>query len=332
MASWIYVFGILTPGSQLHPWAILTGCVLAIMGPTWWHVSSVGLFVNSLHLWSVEAFFFFDGVIDLWGKFFMAAWEGEPTPDVDHRSCHLRDLGRCRLHRRSVPAELRLPMDLHASQGRHQRQWGGRHLQRLELRADADVAHRAPPAGRRRGPTGVHVLMVRCRGIVPPFEVQGDAVQFGPNPSPAETEDDSRARDAGCAEAAVRFNPDRDVEDWHGAYVPDYILKEALVALLVVGVLIAGLAIIFSSPDEHPVTLKSWTANDPVEVAQTAITELDGTSAVATYGPPYNATPDSSQSIGFFSPEKWFGVRHPVNTAQDFVIDPLRTLPNRPAL
>jgi hypothetical protein len=129
-----------------------------------------------------------------------------------------------------------------------------------------------------------------------------------------------------------RFNPDRDVEDWQGAYVPYDILKEALVALLVVGVLIAGLAIIFSSPDEHPVTLKSWTANDPVDFAQTAITELDGTSAVATYGPPYNATPGSSQSIGFFSPEKWFGVRHPVNTAQDFVIDPLRTLPNRPAL
>ena len=81
-----------------------------------------------------------------------------------------------------------------------------------------------------------------------------------------------------------RFNPDRDVEDWHGAYVPYDILKEALVALLVVGVLIAGLAIIFSSPDEHPVTLKSWTANDPVDFAQTAITELDGTSAVATYG------------------------------------------------
>ena len=65
-----------------------------------------------------------------------------------------------------------------------------------------------------------------------------------------------------------RFNPDRDVEDWHGAYVPYDILKEALVALLVVGVLIAGLSIIFSSPDEHPVTLKSWTANDPVDFAR----------------------------------------------------------------
>jgi ubiquinol-cytochrome c reductase cytochrome b subunit len=74
MASWIYVFGVLTVVSLI--WVIVTGCVLAIMGPSWWHVSSTGLFVNSLHLWSVEAFFFFM-VIHLWGKFFMAAWRGK---------------------------------------------------------------------------------------------------------------------------------------------------------------------------------------------------------------------------------------------------------------
>jgi quinol-cytochrome oxidoreductase complex cytochrome b subunit len=73
MASWVYVFGVLTVVSLA--WVIATGCVLAVMGPNWWHTSSVGLFVNSLHLWSVEAFFFFM-VIHLWGKFFMAAWRG----------------------------------------------------------------------------------------------------------------------------------------------------------------------------------------------------------------------------------------------------------------
>ena len=73
MASWIYVFGVLTVVSLV--WVIVTGCILAVMGPSWWHVSSTGHFVNSLHLWSVEAFFFFM-VIHLWGKFFMAAWRG----------------------------------------------------------------------------------------------------------------------------------------------------------------------------------------------------------------------------------------------------------------
>ena len=74
MASWIYVFGVLSVVSLA--WVIVTGCVLAVMGPSWWHVSAVGHFVNSLHLWSVELFFFFM-VIHLWGKFFMAAWRGK---------------------------------------------------------------------------------------------------------------------------------------------------------------------------------------------------------------------------------------------------------------
>jgi ubiquinol-cytochrome c reductase cytochrome b subunit len=44
-------------------------------GINWWHTTTVGHFFNSLHLWSVELFFFFM-VVHLWGKFFMAAWRG----------------------------------------------------------------------------------------------------------------------------------------------------------------------------------------------------------------------------------------------------------------
>ena len=126
------------------------------------------------------------------------------------------------------------------------------------------------------------------------------------------------------------WNPDRDVKEWKGAYRPYDIVKEAFVALLAVGVLILLLTVVFSSPDEPAVTLKTWSTNNPVDFAQTATTELDGTSAVATYGPPYNATPDATQHIGFFEPAQWFGVHQPIDTAQDFVIRPLRTLSNQP--
>ncbi len=127
-----------------------------------------------------------------------------------------------------------------------------------------------------------------------------------------------------------RFNPDRDVKEWTGGYVPYDILKEAFVALVAVGVLVVLLAVVFSSPDEHAVTLKSWSTADPVDFAQTAITQLDGTSPVATYGPPYNSTPGAAQHIGFFEPAQWFGVHQPIDTAKDFVIDPLRTLRDNP--
>ncbi len=73
VASWVYVFGVLTIAALII--VIGSGLVLALKGPTWWHISSVGLFFNSVHLWSVELFFFFM-VVHLWAKFFMAAWRG----------------------------------------------------------------------------------------------------------------------------------------------------------------------------------------------------------------------------------------------------------------
>ena len=74
VASWIYVFGVLTLVSLVV--IVITGAVLAFEGPMWYNSSSVGLFFNSLHFWSVQLFMFFM-VIHLWGKFWMAAWRGK---------------------------------------------------------------------------------------------------------------------------------------------------------------------------------------------------------------------------------------------------------------
>jgi ubiquinol-cytochrome c reductase cytochrome b subunit len=73
MSSWIYMFGALTIAALVI--IIVSGSVLGLKGPAWWHYTGVGHFFNSIHLWSVELFFFFM-VIHLWGKFFMAAWRG----------------------------------------------------------------------------------------------------------------------------------------------------------------------------------------------------------------------------------------------------------------
>lgn len=73
MASWIYVFGVLSLVSLVL--IILSGMTLSLQGPDWWHTSSIGHFFNSIHMWSVELFFFFM-VIHLWGKYWMAAWRG----------------------------------------------------------------------------------------------------------------------------------------------------------------------------------------------------------------------------------------------------------------
>jgi ubiquinol-cytochrome c reductase cytochrome b subunit len=76
VASWIYVFGVLTLAALVV--VVASGVVLAVGGSSWWHVSALGHYMNSVHLWSVELFFAFM-VIHLWGKFWMAAWRGKRT-------------------------------------------------------------------------------------------------------------------------------------------------------------------------------------------------------------------------------------------------------------
>jgi quinol-cytochrome oxidoreductase complex cytochrome b subunit len=76
VASWIYVFGVATIAALLV--VLASGGVLAMGGVAWWHSSSLGHYVNSVHLWSVELFFVFM-VVHLWGTFWMAAWRGRRT-------------------------------------------------------------------------------------------------------------------------------------------------------------------------------------------------------------------------------------------------------------
>ena len=123
-----------------------------------------------------------------------------------------------------------------------------------------------------------------------------------------------------------------DDTDWDGPKVRYDLVKEFLIALVVVAVIAMGFAAVFSSPDDHPVTIREWsnatTSTNAKfagqDVIATALTELDGSSGTAGYGPPYNATPDAAQKIGPVSLQQLFGVHIPVDSANDFVLAPLR--------
>jgi hypothetical protein len=118
---------------------------------------------------------------------------------------------------------------------------------------------------------------------------------------------------------------------WKGGYRPYDLVKEATIALGVVVALAFVLTVMFSSPDEKPSTLKQWSLHDPVDFVTTATTELDGSSGTGGYGPPYNHA-SNGQHIAFLYPQKWLGVSHPIDTAADFVLAPLRAVPAQPAL
>jgi hypothetical protein len=119
---------------------------------------------------------------------------------------------------------------------------------------------------------------------------------------------------------------------WPGPFVRYDLVKELVVALGVIAALAVALTILFSSPDDSPTTIQSWAQADPHDFLATAVTELNGTSELAEYGPPYNHTPEATQKIGPLDLQSAPGVRIPIDTAQEFVIGPLRSDPGDPRL
>jgi quinol-cytochrome oxidoreductase complex cytochrome b subunit len=170
VASWIYVFGMVTITAMVV--VIVTGCILALKGPQWWHASSVGHFINSLHLWSVEIFFF-AMVIHLWGKFFMAAWRGNRAMTWI--------LGVV-----TFLASIVTAFTGYLSQTNFDSQWistqakdginstgGGAFFNVLNF-GQMLMWHIALLPVALVVLTAIHVLMVRRRGVVPPFPAKGE--------------------------------------------------------------------------------------------------------------------------------------------------------------
>ncbi len=128
-----------------------------------------------------------------------------------------------------------------------------------------------------------------------------------------------------------RLAEEESYRQWKGSYRSYDIVKEACIALGVVVALALVLTVLFSSPDERPSTVQSWSRGDPVDFVTTAVSELDGTSESATYGPPYNHGTGSVQHIAFIHLQQWLGVDHPINAPEDFVLGPLGSITGQPA-
>lgn len=123
-----------------------------------------------------------------------------------------------------------------------------------------------------------------------------------------------------------------DAAPWSGTYRRYDIVREFTVAFVVVLLLSVLLAFVFSSPDKAPVTVRSWADHTPRDFLATAVSELEGTSNSATYGPPYNHQHSSVQYLFGVSIQQALGVHVPLDPKQAFVLEPLRTIPGDPAL
>ncbi|MGO4596760.1 hypothetical protein [Terrabacter sp. 2RAF25] len=114
--------------------------------------------------------------------------------------------------------------------------------------------------------------------------------------------------------------------DSHGFPTRHYdLVKEFVIALGVMTVLSVLAALVFSSPDDPAITLQEWATKAPNDVIATASAELAGTSTSAGYGAPYNTNAEG-QTLGPINLQKLPGVTEPIDSAKDFVLDPVRTL------
>ena len=112
---------------------------------------------------------------------------------------------------------------------------------------------------------------------------------------------------------------------------PYDLVKEFVIAVVVVGLLTVLLAVVFSSPDRKAITLANWAGAAPEDVVATATAELAGTSTSASYGAPYNRKADG-QKLGSLPVQRWGSVRIPIDSANDLVITPLSTVTGNPDL
>ena len=112
---------------------------------------------------------------------------------------------------------------------------------------------------------------------------------------------------------------------------PYDLVKEFVIALVVVGLLTGALAACFPRRTARRSACPSWAQAAPDDVVATATAELAGTSTSASYGPPYNHA-DVGQKLLGLTTQKWGGVRIPVDSANQLVIDPLHSVSNDPKL
>jgi quinol-cytochrome oxidoreductase complex cytochrome b subunit len=299
VSSWIYVFGVASLVALGI--VIVSGFALALGGSDWWHTNVVGHFFNSVHLWSVELFMAFL-VIHLWGKFWMAAWRGRRamtwitgviaflasvvTAFTGYLSQENFDSQWIATNGKDAFNAVGVGSIWNAMNFGQMFMW---HIVLMPLVLVVII--------------GAHILLVRARGVSHPLP--------------------ERAARGRAARKAAR---EADAGPWRGPSRRYDILKEGTVATLVVGALTLVMAGVLSSPDVPPLTIQTWGKVAPVDFVYTAASELNGATTAGDYGPPYNHGTGEVQQVGPVNWQKVAGITQPLNTATDFVLNPLSVL------
>lgn len=108
------------------------------------------------------------------------------------------------------------------------------------------------------------------------------------------------------------------------------LIKEGTISFVIVVVLVVIISLLWNAPYSPAITNQQIANNNPVLLEQTALNDLDGQSAMASYGPPYNngwkGNVTALQSLGPLDPQAWWGTPYHVNPYTADVMKPLQML------
>src|SRR5450759_827569 len=312
-----YLFG--ATALMALAWIVISGVVLTLGGPSWYHTNAVGRFANAVHFWSVQLFFV-GLVLHFVTKFFLGAW---------------RD-GRWLTW---VVGGLLLSLGVFTGLTGFllQTNWDGQWIatQAKDAMNAAGIGaffntmntgqvltlHVAALPLAIAALLGLHIFLIRRDSPVRPYDDRPDpanragAAKAGAGPAAA-----------GAGEVELAGCGRRTRENLRGIPLKPYdLLREGLIVFVLAAVVVLALAIFVGAPDYPTVTGENVATKQPIAYLKTTVGILLGNedSALTGYGPPYQNDDSAAQHLGPLAPATWFGVTRPIDPAQDLVLAPL---------
>jgi quinol-cytochrome oxidoreductase complex cytochrome b subunit len=315
--SVVYLFG--ATALMALGWIVISGVVLTLGGPSWYHTNRVGGFANSVHFWSVQLFFV--GVILHFAtKFFLGAW---------------RD-GRWLTW---VAGSLLLGAGIFTGltgfllQSNWDSQWIGTQAKDAMNAVGIGAFFNTMNTGQVltlhiaalplaiAAFLGLHLFLIRRDSPVRPYADRAEVA-----PGAIETARPSGAPQDNTVEDELTGMGRRSRENLRGIPLKPYdLLREGLIVFVVAAVIVFVLAAALGSPDYPTVNSQNVATVQPVNYLKATVGILLGNenSALADYGPPYQNNDAAAQHLGPIAPATWFGATDPIDPPQDLVLAPL---------